>query len=374
MTPMDNNNKTYCKMPFVGFQNTYRGNRLCCVEKGLHNGGVKEFWSSEYIQDVRKKMTNGDRVAGCQQCYDDEDQGKVSLRNHYNARYKDHKMIDTPTALDLDFSNFCNLQCIMCGPNRSSQWAKELGDKRILSVPKDRLQEICDISWNVRHISIQGGEPSIMPEFEHYFDFLKKNNLISNIEIDCISNLTNVNNKFYTLLEDFKQVNLNASIDSYGKANDYIRYPSNFEKIEKNLEHLMGKNLQVNLQITLQVLSMFNFYDFLQWIFKMQTKFADSGKNLGLNLSYVTNIKHLDIQFAPMQLKTKMLFDIDRFTKQHRIKNNLKFNLELKNLKNSLSSNSNNTYPKELSQYIHTLDSRRNIKITNYIPNFYDNL
>ena len=37
-----------------------------------------------------------------------EEQGKLSLRNHYNARYKDHKVSDTPTALDLDFSNFCN--------------------------------------------------------------------------------------------------------------------------------------------------------------------------------------------------------------------------------------------------------------------------
>lgn len=364
---------TYCKMPFVGFQSTHHGCRLCCYTKGKSMPvSGQEFWRSDYLQQVRKKMTNGNKVTECQNCYNDEEQGKLSVRNHYNARYKDHKVSDTPTALDLDFSNFCNLQCIMCGPNRSSQWAKELGDKRIVSISKNRLQEICETSWTVRHLTIQGGEPSIMPEFVYYFDFLKENNLIGNIEIDCITNLTNVNNKFYRLLQDFKQVNLNASIDSYGTANDYIRYPSNFKKIENNLEQLVSKNFQINLQITLQVLSMFNFYDFLKWIFKIHSKFVDKNKNLGINLSYVTNIKHLDIQFAPIPLKTKMLLDIGRFIEQYKIKNNLKFYLELKNLKNILSLNNNKTYTKDLKQYINQLDSRRNINITNYIQNFFD--
>ena len=67
----------------------------------------------------------------------------------------------------------------------------------------------------------------------NYFDLLKKDGTISNITLDCITNLTNINNRFYEILNDFKQVNIDVSIDSYDLSNDYIRYPSKFNKIEE---------------------------------------------------------------------------------------------------------------------------------------------
>tara|TARA_R110000782_G_scaffold74667_1_gene149087 strand:- start:36 stop:848 length:813 start_codon:yes stop_codon:yes gene_type:complete len=262
----------------------------------------------------------------------------------------------------------------MCGPDRSSQWSKELGNKEVLSISKEKLDSICKMSHNLRHLTIQGGEPSLMPEFEYYFGYLKDNNLIQDIEIDCISNLTNVNNKFYQLLEDFKTVDLNASIDSFGPANNYIRYPSDFEKIEENLIKLTDKNIQVNLQITLQTLCMFNFYDFLTWISNMQDKFKQNGKELGLNLSYVTGHQYLEIQNAPKKLKQKMLDDISKFTKTQKIRNNLKFALGLKNLEKILTTPQKHDYINELKSYINTIDTRRAIKVTNYIPEFYNYL
>lgn len=364
------NNKSYCRMPFVGFQSTHKDTRLCCATKASTPMMSKDFWNSDYIKDVRSKMLKGEMVADCQKCYDDEAAGKVSERNHYNSRFKEFKQYDTPTVLDLDLSNLCNLQCVMCGPGRSSQWAKELGDKKVLTVTKEKLEDICAISHNLRYLQIQGGEPSIMPEFEYFFTFLTEKDLAKNIEIDCISNLTNVNNKFYSLLENFKRVNLNASIDSYGSANDYIRYPSNFEKIENNLKSLAHKNLRINLQITLQVLSMFNFYDFLNWVSDMQNYFEKYQKDLGLNLSYVVNHRHLDVRNAPTDLKQRMLGDIKKFTHKQKIKNNVKFNVELKNLEHNILVNDGDTYTKQLAEYVNQLDQRRNIQITNFIPDF----
>lgn len=364
------NNKTYCRMPFVGFQATHKDTRLCCATQAGTAMNGKEFWNSDYIKDVRDKMVKGQPVNDCQKCYNDEAAGKVSLRNHYNNRFKEFEHLQTPTVLDLDLSNLCNLQCVMCGPGRSSQWAKELGDKKVLTITKDKLEDICDISDNLRYMQIQGGEPSIMPEFEYFFNFLIEKDIAKNIEIDCISNLTNVNNKFYSLLENFKRVNLNASIDSHGSANDYIRYPSDFNKLEDNLKALAHKNLRINLQTTLQVLSMFNFYDFLNWISDMQSYFQDYQKDLGLNLSYVINHKHLDVRNAPKDLKDKMLGDIKKFTHKQKIKNNVKFNMELKNLEHNILVNEGETYTKQLIDYVNLLDQRRNIKITNFIPDF----
>ena len=359
-------------MPYVGFQNTYRGNRLCCSAKGLHKSNVKDFWNSKYLKRVRNKMEHGEKLEECTKCYEEEAQGKFSLRNHYNALYKDLELQETPTVMDLDFSNLCNLQCIMCGPDRSSQWAKELGDKTVLNIAHDKIDELSNISHKIKHITIQGGEPSIMPEFLHYFEYLEANDLINKIDIDCITNLTNTNNKFYDFLYKFKTVNLNASIDAYGLVNNYIRYPSKFEKIEENLMSLADKNLQVNLQISLQVLSMFNFYAFLEWIEKMQEIYRVKNKKLGLNLSYVTGPKHFDIAKSSKMLRNKMADDISKYQNYFQKPKDVKFQLQLNNLL-SILQNEQLDYSDSsgLIKHIEEIDTRRNIKITNFIPDFH---
>lgn len=359
-------------MPFVGFQATHRGTRLCCSAERSGIEDVKDFWNSDYLDRIKKKMLRGETVSACRSCYKTEAEGKISLRNHYNSVYKDIAIEDTPTALDLDFSNLCNLQCIMCGPDRSSQWTKELGRKKLTPISKSQLDQLCVMSHNVKHLTIQGGEPSIMPEFVYYFEYLKKKNLMQNIDLDCISNLTNVNNKFYELIDNFKSVNINASVDSYGLANDYIRYPSNFKKIEQNLVFLASTRIQVNLQITLQTLSMFNFFDFLLWVNKMQAKYREQGRTLGLSLSYVSNPRYLDIQHAPKKLKQKMMYDIEKFySSKVKLDQSLKFNIEIRNIRKTLLKNNEKKYVDELRNYLVLLDSRRNIKITNFIPDFH---
>ena len=94
------NNKTYCRMPFVGFQATHKDTRLCCATQAGTAMNGEEFWNSDYIKDVRDKMVKGLPVNDCQKCYNDEAAGKVSLRNHYNNRFKEFEHLQTPTVLD----------------------------------------------------------------------------------------------------------------------------------------------------------------------------------------------------------------------------------------------------------------------------------
>ena len=51
-------------------------------------------------------------------------QQKWSLRQTYD-RFSIIPEKDLPTVMDLDFSNFCNLQCIMCDPHYSSRLMTE---------------------------------------------------------------------------------------------------------------------------------------------------------------------------------------------------------------------------------------------------------
>jgi hypothetical protein len=196
--------------------------------------------------------------------------------------------------------------------------------------------------------------------------------LAKNITVDCISNLTNINNKFYHLLESFKSVNLNVSIDSYGSHNDYIRYPSNFNSIEQNLIKLAEKSIQTNLQITIQTLSMFNFYDFLNWIAQLQNNFQNQNKKLGVNISFVHSPSTFDIINAPNKLKKHFINQIKEFRTKNTVRFDTKFNLSLINLEKNFINDYKEEKNKEILEHIDTLNLRRNIKIVDYIPNFYD--
>jgi len=359
-------------MPFIGMQATHRGNALCCSSQRRIKGSVKEFWQSDYLKDVRQKMLKGEPVPECNGCYKQEALDQMSLRQRYNNHFKDKTQKHYPQYLDLDFSNLCNLQCIMCNPGRSSQWSKELGEKLIKPIGKDSIDQILDMSENVEHILLQGGEPSIMPEFEYLLQSLVDKGLSKNITIDCISNLTNVKNKFYNLLESFKKVDIDVSVDAYGLQNDYIRFPSKFKTIEKNLNELSEKSYQVNLGITIQVLSMFRFYDFLSWISKMQKIFENKRKKLGLNMWFVNDPAMLDIHTAPNRLKEHFVNQITLFKKEHNTNFDTKFSLSLRTLEKTLVKQHKKENIQGTIDYIETLDQRRSIKITNFIPEFYD--
>lgn len=368
-------NKTYCKFPFNGFQINARGMRLCCNSKQFFKTTPVGFWNGEHIESVRKNMEDEVYVDHCEPCYKSEMNNSLSLRNHYNSKFKNFDATNAPLAIDLDFSNLCNLKCIMCGSKRSSQWAKEddplVANNGVLAIDQRIIDDLCSISKEIQHITIQGGEPSLIPEYNYYFNYLIKNNIAKNIELDCISNLTNINNKFFDQIKNFKNVNLNVSIDSYGKHNEYIRYPSNFLQIEKNIHKLIESDIQINLQISLQTLSMFNFYDFLLWIHNLNSTFNSKNKKLGINISKVFSPNIFNMFNSPLKLKEHFVSDIDKFYKEFSPNFDLKFNLEIQRTKKHLF-NTVNVLSRELLEFIKTNDVKRNIKIIDYIPNFYN--
>lgn len=367
-------NKTFCKFPFNGFQINTKGVRLCCRNPIFIKKTPSEFWNGQTIRSVRKSMKKGDLVSGCDKCYKQEHQNSISLRNHYNAKFKDLDGDEKfPSVLDLDFSNLCNLKCVMCDENSSSQWAKEnnpsVVKNGVLSISKKQIDDLCTISTQLKHINVQGGEPSIIPEYNYYFEYLIRNDIAKNVEIDCITNLTNINNKFFDQLKKFKKVNLNISVDAYGNANNYIRYPSNFLQIEKNIKKLITSNFQINLQIAIQTLSMFNFYDFLNWIAKLNEEFKNKNRKLGLNMFRVLNPSIFDVFHAPVELKEYFISQIEKFKTKNKVNFDLKFNLELNNIKNNILLHENCLLD-ELKSFISINDKKRNINIIDFIPNF----
>jgi hypothetical protein len=90
-------------------------------------------WPSKYIKILQEKML-GDNIEVstplCNSCWEPENAGLDSHRLRYHRALKvlNDDLITNPklTFLDLQFGYLCNLSCIMCHPEESSQIQKTI--------------------------------------------------------------------------------------------------------------------------------------------------------------------------------------------------------------------------------------------------------
>ena len=274
--------KTYCAFPFQHQYVHMSGSvRLCCAtmenvtdKKGnrvhMNNDSLQKIWNNDYMKDVRLKMKNGEVLKACTKCIDQEARGYKSMRQEDNEEKNINSVntdgsIDTmPNSMELHFGNVCNLKCKMCGQDYSNQIGKELleigkNDKEFLSWVykqsgnvnnwtnnlsveytwfqnekiKNRLIEY--VSKHITTLTIIGGEPTVIPEFYALLDYCYKNNTLQDKSITIVTNLTNTNPKMTQWYSKTKSWIIWASIDGIGSRTEYIRYPSNFDKVVENL-------------------------------------------------------------------------------------------------------------------------------------------
>ena len=351
----------YCKQGIIGaqFSHTQRGHALCCASYVRHNKNPKEVWERSLL-DARQQLKDNKKITDCEPCYQMERKQITSFRQIYNEQFKKLNETRLPQHLDLDLSNLCNLKCVMCDPTRSSMWAKETGDysktNGVTTVSDHELQEICELSHDLKYLTLQGGEPSIIPQYETYFDYLKTNNLMKDITLNVVTNLTNLKQKFYSYLPYFKSVNISVSVDAFGTANDFIRFPSNFDKVTENIKLLTQyDNMTVRVDTAIQILSMFNVEKLIAWLDDLEGYFQSKKKYIGSYVQHVHTPEELCIMNAPSSLK-------DSFTKQIK-------GTRFAYLENTLDTK-NKFDQNRTIHYIENICRRRKLNIDEYIPQF----
>ena len=365
--------KTYCNYIAKGMFVSHQGISLCCPHNDKHkNIKPSEFWSGDVRKEALANMSVGDPVKGCNVCYSTEKKKLPSSRN-FAKSFDRLPTNDFPTMLDVDFSNFCNLKCVMCNSARSSEWAKDEG-LPVSTISYEFIDDLISISNDVQHLVVQGGEASIMPEYEYFFTELHKKGLCQKIDLQIITNATNVNKRFYDLLTTFKSVRLSVSVDAYGTANDYIRWPSKFQQITKNLEKIseLPSNVQVDLFNSLNILSMFNYDKFLQWCRDMENLFESKEKLIRIVPLKVQRPKSYSPFSASLPLKEKFINDVKKFMLEDTLKHNSKWKTEMMLLLRSIEESPvDHQAMLDLKHKVVELDAERNKSITDYIPDFH---
>lgn len=254
----------------VGCQSAYHGISInqdgtlepCCqyTNTGAQKYRYNQF--EQYIKDIPTVMhndaKNGIEHAGCVKCYREEQHGWKSLRQWQSEWYrptcqeqvsKDNPIYD----LELRLGNFCNLKCIMCGPDQSSSIAAErrVHQVRFAQIGAHTGQGEMPYYWkeeefkqfaqtvlttHARRVNITGGEPFIIPEVVKFLDMLVPR--ANDVVLSFNTNLTEVSDKLLAALKKFKNVRISISLEGTGVMNDYVRYPSRWTDIESNIQLL----------------------------------------------------------------------------------------------------------------------------------------
>ena len=382
--------KTFCPLPWIHLATRPNGEvRVCCtanasgagilddlsdvktaglvkkdgIAMNLRDHTIEEVWNSEHMRRTRLQMLNGEIPSSCVKCFNEEAKGMGSKRlwetEEWKKRVDFDKLIAStkedgtaPVSIpyfDLRLGNLCQLKCVMCSPHDSSSWIKEWK----LQYPKYKDKDLIadqgwddqyDYTWykkgsfidsmkhqafNIQELYFAGGEPLLIPEHYKILEFMVEEGYAKDCNLRYNSNGLELPDKLFKLWEHFKEVRFNFSIDAYGERNDYIRYPSKWADIEKNLRRLdenTRDNTVINIACAVQLLNAGYIDELAEW--KMDQGFSKinpsmfGGGIIGTHLVYLPS--YLNVRVLPEDAKLWVKAQVETFIDRQKF--NLEFN------------------------------------------------
>ena len=383
------------------------------------NVSIEGAFNSDFWNDLREKMLKGESIPGCNKCYQEEaylnekvktgDFGtsmRMAANVQWNKKWKDtHKeewkqrIQMTPILpkkilyLELGFGNYCNLACRMCSSNLSTTWYDD--DKALKGkfgrqlTPKIEDADV-DVSdetlQGLLEIKFTGGEPMIHPNFAKLIERIVNLGVAKNISLEIFTNCSYYPSEKITKdLTQFRQVNLALSIDGYDKVNEYIRYPSNWKKVDLSARKWLllekeNNNVMVQVNPTITIYNILYLDDFMDWWYSIkQPNMKDGAGRLGPSLNtdytivfnYATWPSYLNKFLLPAPILKELEKKYTAFGKKYKDKKDLQMNMRrlLARLRNPSTVDSS---LQEFYEYTKELDSLRKQKLKDALPELYE--
>ena len=357
---------TFCVLPWIHFATRPNGDmRLCCGsnssgagndhEIGLvknENGKPANFgretplsaWNNEYMRSVRTTMLEGKIPASCTKCFDEESQGVASKRMWETGTWiedgvdiqelitqtqEDGTIPEKLVYLDLRLGHTCNLKCVMCSPHDSSKWVED--HKKIY--PLFQAKELKEqMSWdqksfnnkwhenpdfwkemyaqipNLKQVYFAGGEPLMIREHKWFLEEIIRQGYADKILVRYNTNGLLITDDIIDLWKHFKKVKVGFSIDDIGDRNYYIRYPSDWDVVVKNLHTLDNtpNNIHVSIATAIQILNVKTITELAKW--KIQQNFKKvNNSNVTGGIVAGGGIINMHLVYIPTFLSIKCL-------------------------------------------------------------------
>src|SRR5262249_16150554 len=97
--------------------------------------------------------------------------------------------------------------------------------------------EVLRNAANLKRLYITGGEPLLMKRVIEIVDFLIESRN-TDLTLEFSTNCTKINTEILRKLSKFRAVNLALSLDGFGDAHEYIRFPAKWYVIDRNIRRL----------------------------------------------------------------------------------------------------------------------------------------
>lgn len=275
-------NKSFCIFPFVELLVNYDHTTVCCRSSKAVTKiqDLNDYRNDRGYQTIREKMLLGEMIPEhCGSCYKLESMGLPSARQQETVEWAnrlgitsldDLSKLSKPVYYEIRASNKCNLQCRMCGPADSHLIDKEYREIGLVNAdapaPNKNITgfEIVDFE-NLQKLYIAGGEPTVITEFYDFLDRCIKENRTHH-EILVNTNGTNLSEKFKSQLKHFSNFQFIFSIDGFGATNHYIRWPSDWDRINDHWQYLGGQDHKITVNTTVSIYNVAELYKLFSYI------------------------------------------------------------------------------------------------------------
>jgi len=309
----------FCSQPWVHmYVPTYGYQHICCntsmsIKKHISEANFEERYNEPEFTKLREEMIGGhverDRtLKTCLRCIQTEYRGFTSLRETYNNAANKNPETRDELIRTVEYvkqtgdgniglpnkfhtvelkiwGNYCNLKCLMCSPEDSSEVAKEqiaLGERTVDSIKEttyrrtgkqvpfepplitvddnhideDEYWSIIERSYKLKLI---GGETFLQKQNIQLMEKCVEKGWAKDKELLIFTNNFGHPNmeRIAELLSHFKRVSYKCSMEMWGWKNDYIRYPSRWDEVYKNIKLIAAlPNVKINPTCTLNPLTL----------------------------------------------------------------------------------------------------------------------
>ena len=235
--------------------------RPCCTWQSTGTEpevtSIMDYYTSDFYRKLNSDLEDDIWPEGCEDCENHEALGRTSMRTESLTKPDDYR------DAEIKFGNQCNLGCVMCSPYNSSvlqdEYLKYKGQHELFDrntnirntwyTDESRIRSMARALSNRTELQFSGGEPTVNNYLRTFLDELIK--CESQTVLKIRTNANNWPQKLNDMLKNFKKVNISVSIDATGKANNYIRWPSQWHKTERNVAHMVAlDNAEVKLNPT----------------------------------------------------------------------------------------------------------------------------
>lgn len=438
---------SFCVLPWIHLATRPNGDmRICCVanasgaDTGNYSIGLvkkedgtpanfgnmlpTEVMNNDYMKSARKLMTEGKIPLSCVKCFKEEEKGIVSKRVWETITWQSEEKLDIKELLmqtnndgsipykleylDLRLGNTCNLKCIMCSPHDSSQWVSEHKHvyplfespliKKQMSWNKENFdnfwhenpkfwEEIYDQIENIKQLYFAGGEPLMIPAHKKFLEEIIRRGLAHKIALRYNTNGILITQEFIDIWSNFRKVKIGFSVDGIGDRLHYIRYPTDWNIIEKNLWLIENApdNIQTNIALAVQVLNIKHIPEFIRWKVKSNFKKLNLDTNaagqtmggglIGVHLVWIPTWLSLRILPKEDKIEIRNLFKdlkewlYENYTKDDEFwKNNPYGWTRWESILDWMDAEDQSYLLPDFKEYISTMDKHRNTNFKKIFP------